>query len=129
MVDSSSLGRRGREREVIDGRGSIDSRAFNERNELVGYTINRSDRHEPMLDVPANRSKWSSSSGHDRSGPSRRESPQRMRNQDLRSLSDTISGRSDFQGNSGSQAVPMSIKVLGALITILLIVLIVILVF
>ena len=128
-ADASFAGKHGRQREVIDGRGSIDSRAFNERNELVGYTINRADRHAPMLDVPADRSKWGSNPGRGRNGIADTAKGMRSRNQDLRRLSDTISGRSDFQGNSGTPAVPTSIKVLGALIVVLLLVLIFILIF
>ena len=124
-TDISSIGKRGRNREVIDGRGSIDSRAFNERNELVGYTINASDQHEPMLDLPATRSKWGSTSNRDSGSGGMRAS----RNQDLRRLSDTISGRSDFQGNQSGPAVPASIKILGAIIIVLLVILILILIF
>lgn len=50
-------------REIIDGRGSIDSRALNERNQLVGYTIDERDRHEPMVDVNESRSRWRSHDG------------------------------------------------------------------
>ena len=55
--------RRNANREVIDGRGSIDSRAFNEKNELVGYTIDEHDRHEPMVDVSESKSRWRSHDG------------------------------------------------------------------
>ena len=133
-TDSSSIGLRGQRREVIDGRGSIDSRAFNERNELVGYTINKADKHEPMLDMPADRSKWGSSSGQIPNNGT--QSVRRFfgagpagRNQDLRRLSDTISGRSDFQGGRNAPAVPLSIIVLSVLIVVLLLVLIFILIF
>ena len=51
-------------RELIDGRGSIDSRALNERNQLVGYTIDERDRHEPMVDVNESKSRWRSHDGH-----------------------------------------------------------------
>ncbi len=50
-------------RQLIDGRGSIDSRAFNERREIVGYTIDDRDRHDPMVDALESRSRWRSQDG------------------------------------------------------------------
>lgn len=122
--------RRGGPREVIDGRGSIDSRAFNERNELVGYTIDVADQHEPAIDVPEGRTRWRSSPGYGFGEVGGIQKRGRLgRNSDLRDLSDAISGRSDFQGNRAGPAVPLSIKLLGALIVILLVILIFLLVF
>ncbi|WP_165061055.1 MULTISPECIES: hypothetical protein [unclassified Adlercreutzia] len=51
-------------REIIDGRGSIDSRALNEKNELVGYTIDERDRHDPMVDINDSKSRWRSHDGN-----------------------------------------------------------------
>lgn len=67
---------RSSDRQLIDARGSIDSRAFNERREIVGYTIDARDRHDPMLDAPETGSRWRSQDGlsvsHQRiSGPQR----------------------------------------------------------
>ncbi len=54
---------RGGNREVIDGRGSIDSRAFNEHQMLVGYTIDARDRHEPDIDSVDSNMRWQSRAG------------------------------------------------------------------
>lgn len=54
---------RGGNREVIDGRGSIDSRAFNEHQMLVGYTIDERDRHQPDLDSVDSNLRWHSRAG------------------------------------------------------------------
>lgn len=61
--DARQRGRSGN-RELIDGRGSIDSRAFNERREIVGYTIDERDRHDPMIDAPESNSRWRSQDGY-----------------------------------------------------------------
>lgn len=54
-------GGRSGSRELIDARGSIDSRAFSERREIVGYTIDERDRHDPILDNSAESStRWRS---------------------------------------------------------------------
>ena len=50
-------------REVIDGRGSIDSRAFNEHQMLVGYTIDERDRHQPDIDSVDSNMRWHSRAG------------------------------------------------------------------
>lgn len=119
-VRSATRPLRGGDREVIDGRGSIDSRAFNERNVLVGYTVDSRDQHEPAIDHPEGRSRWRSQPGHGTMAASRKT--------DLRSLSDTISGRSDYQGQHGREPLPLSIKLLGGLIVVLLVILVVLLV-
>ena len=120
-VLSSTRQNRTSNREVIDGRGSIDSRAFNERNELVGYSIDETDRPEPALDTTSSSSRWNSQSGH---GEGRL-----RRNADLGSLSDAISGRSDYRASKPKLSdIPMSIKLLAALIVVLVIVLVVLLV-
>lgn len=111
-------------REVIDGRGSIDSRAFNERNELVGYSIDEADKPDPMLDTTASASRWNSQSGQGADGRPMR------RNPDLGKLSDAISGRSDYSARGPKLSeIPMSIKLLVVLIVVLLIVLVVLLFF
>lgn len=123
---TSTATRRNGDREVIDGRGSIDSRAFNERNELVGYTVNSNDRHDPMIDHPEGRTRWRSHPGQ--SGLPGRRTGAHSRNADLRNLSDTISGRSDYQGQRDRAAVPLSIKLLGGLIVVLLAILVILLI-
>lgn len=54
---------RGGNREVIDGRGSIDSRAFNEYQMLVGYTIDEHDRRDPELSSVESSLRWRSRAG------------------------------------------------------------------
>ena len=51
--DALSEARRGRalNREVIDGRGSIDSRTFNESHQISAYSRDDRDRHDPMIDI------------------------------------------------------------------------------
>lgn len=120
-------------RELIDGRGSIDSRAFNENNELVGYSIDKRDKPEPLVDAVEAGSRWSSRGGQGfASGEPRRAAPRggrASRRQDLDSLSDTISGRAQYGGSKPSPALPKSAVFLIVLIVILLVVLAVILFF
>lgn len=54
---------RGNNREVIDGRGSFDSRAFNEHQMLVGYAIDERDRHDPELSSVDSNLRWQSRAG------------------------------------------------------------------
>lgn len=112
-------------REVIDGRGSIDSRAFNERNELVGYSIDEHDKPEPLVDSTDSPSRWNSHAGQEFMT---QESRGFRRNADLGSLSDAISGRSDYKAaKPGFADIPMSVKLLSLLIVVLLVVLVVLL--
>lgn len=130
IARNNSVALRSGPREVIDGRGSIDSRALNETNALVGYTINDKDRHDPVIDSFDSPTRWSSTAGHIHGNAKRgRVRTHRSRTADLSHLSDTISSRSDFPGNRTGPAVPMSIVVLGGLIVVLLIVLLVLLFF
>jgi cobalamin biosynthesis Mg chelatase CobN len=50
-------------REVIDGRGSVDSRAFNELNKLVGYSVDKADRPNPAVDGSNPKTRWHSHAG------------------------------------------------------------------
>lgn len=52
-------------RELIDARGSKDSRAFSEYNQLVGYSIDYSDRPDPYVEEGGSKhdTHWHSSSG------------------------------------------------------------------
>lgn len=128
-VFSSHNAGRTSNREVIDGRGSIDSRAFNERNELIGYSIDQQDKPDPLVETPAEHgTRWRSQAGQGFSanggnrGLTRRQS-------DLNRLSDTISGRSDYQSRGPFSSLPTSAKLLILLIIILLGVLIYLLFF
>lgn len=115
-------------REIIDARGSIDSRAFNEKSELVGYSIDGRDKPRPAIDASNPKTKWHSHAGQGfgnapdagASGgipfPSRRN-----RKTDLGALSDTISGRSNYtSGKGGLAGTPFFIKALIVLIVVLL---------
>jgi hypothetical protein len=62
-ADSISRELRGANRDVIDGRGSVDSRAFNELNELVGYSVDKRDRPNPAVDSSNQKTKWHSHAG------------------------------------------------------------------
>lgn len=121
-VFSSRNASRSSNREVIDGRGSIDSRAFNERNELVGYSIDQSDRPDPLVETPADSNgRWKSQAGQGFSPVTNGGNTMGARRPtDLNKLSDTISGRSEYQTKSGFAAIPTSAKFLIVLIIILL---------
>ena len=45
-------------REVIDGRGTIDSRAFSENQIITHKAINKDDRHNPELSSTASSNRW-----------------------------------------------------------------------
>lgn len=118
-------------RELIDGRGSIDSRAFNEKNELVGYSIDNRDKPEPLIDASSTKGKWHSRAGQGANAVTSDQPMRRgfARREDLGSLSDTISGRSEYSSNTGIASIPLIVKVLVVLIVVLLIVLVKILFF
>lgn len=69
MRDALSIEHQNRSpnRELIDARGSVDSRAFSEHDQLIGYSINRADRPDPYLEDAGDKRKthWHSSSGDD----------------------------------------------------------------
>lgn len=123
-------------RRLIDARGSVDSRAFSEYDQLVGYSVDESDRPQPFVDASNPKSKWRSHAGQgfdgtrDRSiGASMQGRPQAM-NQglNLNSLSDAISGK-DAYGNpkNGIAGLPAFVKIAVPVIVVLIIILIVIL--
>lgn len=66
MRDALSCDRQNRSpnRELIDARGSVDSRAFSENNRLVGYSINKADCPEPYFEDAGgkNKTQWHSTS-------------------------------------------------------------------
>ena len=47
-----------KERKVIDGRGTIDSRTFNERQEISNKTIDDRDKHDPEATTTGARNRW-----------------------------------------------------------------------
>ncbi len=107
---------RNRNRDLIDARGSIDSRAFNENQEIVGYTINKEDAHDPLIETNSS-SRWNSRDAQDaRSAPRRR---------NLDNLGSTVTGRTQY--GQKKEGLPGVIKFLILLIIVLLIILLVIL--
>lgn len=122
-------------RQVIDARGSVDSRAFNEKDELVGYSIDDRDRPQPFVDSSNSKSRWRSHAGQgfdgtrDRSAAPTRPSAKR-KGIDLGSLSNAMSGKDAF-GNpkSGIAGLPVFVKIAVPIIVILVLVLIAILFF
>lgn len=130
-VLSANRSNRTSNREVIDGRGSIDSRAFNEKNELVGYSIDKADTPEPAIDASNPKTKWHShagqgfGAGHD---SNRRLFSTNSRSGVLGSISDSISGHADYSNTRRSKSIPTSIKIIGLVILVLIIILVLILV-
>lgn len=119
-------------REVIDARGSVDSRAFNEFNELVGYSIDDRDRPQPFVDSTASKSRWKSHAGQGFDGTRDRSSaPVRPTSRNsgvsLSNLSNTISGK-DSYGNpkAGIAGLPAFVKIAVPVIVVLIIILLVI---
>lgn len=70
MRDALSIEHQNRSpnRELIDARGSVDSRAFSEHDQLVGYSINRADCPDPYVESGGNRhnTHWHSNDGEGR---------------------------------------------------------------
>lgn len=124
MRDALSTQRAARttNREVIDGRGSIDSRAFNEMNRLVSYSVEESDKPDPMIDTSNPKAKWHSHAGD---GANARLS----RRMDLGSLSDTISGRANYGHKSAFSTLPPFVKIAIPVIVILIVILLAIVFF
>lgn len=120
---SAARGARTTNREVIDGRGSIDSRAFNERNQLVSYSVEESDKPDPMIDTSNPKAKWHSHSGD---GASRGRVSRRT---DLGSLSDAISGRANYGRANAFASLPPFVKVAIPVLAVLIIVLVAIVFF
>lgn len=124
MRDALSARRSARttNREVIDGRGSIDSRAFNEQNRMVGYSVSEEDKPAPAVDASNPKAKWRSHAGQGFGNGAR---PRVNRHIDLGSLSDSISGSANYgKGSSPFSSLPPFVRVVIPLLVLLLIVLI-----
>lgn len=129
--DALSETRRGRamNREVIDGRGSIDSRTFNESHQISGYSRDERDRPDPMLDTVTARTNWRSRAGQgfdavpDGGAPTHG-LPMRPRHSSGGvGFSGVMSGRADYSAPGGPLAgIPPFLKVTVPIIVILLIV-------
>lgn len=112
-------------RDLIDGRGSIDSRALHERNELVGYSIDKGDTHDPLIETEGSVSRWRS---RDNASTPKHASPPRERLQNLDNISDALSGSREYgKAANKKPGIPGIIKFLAILIIVLVIALIVIL--
>ncbi len=118
-------------REVIDGRGSIDSRAFNERNELVGYSIDDRDKPQASVDSSYSDTRWHSRAGQGFGNDAARESgsPRRASSdaQRFRAMEGGSASTMGMQRGTFS-SVPLFVKIAVPVIVVLVIVLIVVLV-
>lgn len=134
--DALSESRRGRalNREVIDGRGSIDSRTFNESHQISAYSRDDRDRHDPTIDVMDNRT-WYSRAGQGFAAPAdgmpaapvaRR--PRSSSASDV-GFAGVMSGRANYGGTQGASGVPTFLKVAIPIIVVLLVVIVCLLVF
>ena len=127
--------RRALNREVIDGRGSIDSRTFNESHQISAYSRDDRDRHDPMIDTMDNRT-WYSRAGQGFATPAegapgapapvRR--PRSSRASDV-GFAGVMSGSANYGGAQGGSGVPLFVKVAVPLIVVLLVVIVCLLVF
>ena len=136
--DALSETRRGRalNREVIDGRGSIDSRTFNESHQISAYSRDDRDRPDPMLDTVSARTSWRSRAGQGfdaapEGGMGTHGLPLRPRSAGNVGFSGGVmSGRADYGAPAGPLAgIPLFLKVTIPIIVILLIVILVLVFF
>lgn len=129
--DALSETRRARalNREVIDGRGSIDSRTFNESHQISAYSRDERDRHDPMVNTAPPRTTWRSRAGQGfdaapEGGAGAHGLPLRQRTSSGNvGFSGVMSGRADYSASSSPLAgIPLFLKVTIPVIVILLIV-------
>lgn len=125
--DALSETRRSRalNREVIDGRGSIDSRTFNESHQISDYSHDDRDRHDPMIDTVAARTNWRSRAGQGFEAVSDGGVSAPLRSRASRAsevgFSGVMSGRANYSAPSGPlAAVPSFLKVTVPIIVVLL---------
>lgn len=135
--DALSEERRSRalNREVIDGRGSIDSRTFNESHQISGYSRDDRDRPDPMLDTVSSRTNWRSRAGQgfeaspDTASHGLPLRPRDMRGSGVGFSGGVMSGRADYAASSSRGAgIPLFLKISIPIIAILLVVIIVLLI-
>lgn len=111
-------------REVIDARGSIDSRAFSEMNRLVGYSVEEEDRPDPMVDATNPKAKWHSHAGQGFANDAQMRANRRL---DLGKISDTVSGSAEYgRGAHGFSSLPPFVRIAIPVIAILAIVLLIV---
>ena len=131
--------RRNANREVIDGRGSIDSRTFNESHQISAYSRDERDRHDPMVDTVEARTTWRSRAGQgfdgavDPAGAHAMPAPLRPRGSRASDVgfSGVMSGRANYSAPASGPlaALPTFLKVTIPVIVILLAVIIYLVVF
>lgn len=135
--DALSEARRGRalNREVIDGRGSIDSRTFNESHQISGYSRDERDRPDPMLDTVTARTNWRSRAGQGfEAAPDPAAAhglplrPRETRGAGVGFSGGVMSGRADYSAPRGAGGgIPLFLKITIPIIVILLVVIAVLL--
>ena len=126
-------------REGIDGRGSIDSRTFNESHQISAYSRDERDRHDPMVDTVEARTTWRSRAGQgfdgavDPAGAHAMPAPLRPRGSRASDVgfSGVMSGRANYSAPASGPlaALPTFLKVTIPVIVILLAVIIYLVVF
>ncbi len=117
-------------REVIDGRGSIDSRAFNETHELVGYSIDDRDRPKAAVDASFSKTRWHSRAGQGfsdvpDSGAARHAPARPQRRSEVGFSGGVMSGRANYTApKTGLAGVPLFVKIAVPIIVVLIAVII-----
>ena len=117
-------------REVIDGRGSIDSRAFNETHELVGYSIDGRDRPKAAVDASFSKTRWHSRAGQGfsdvpDSGAARHAPARPQRRSEVGFSGGVMSGRANYTApKTGLAGVPLFVKIAVPIIVVLIAVII-----
>ncbi|MDO4289693.1 MAG: hypothetical protein Q4C41_00490 [Eggerthellaceae bacterium] len=134
--DALSASRAGRStnREVIDARGSIDSRAFNEQGELVGYTTDERDKPRAAVDDSFTQTRWHSRAGQGFSdvpdSGARRRGGAAPRGEGVGFSGGVMSGRAQYAAPKGGirgafASLPLFVKIAIPVIVALVIVLVV----
>ncbi|MDO4842042.1 MAG: hypothetical protein Q3982_05130 [Phoenicibacter congonensis] len=106
---------RTKERTVIDGRGTIDSRTFNESQEISSVTNDERDQHDPMITTTESNRRWNTRSN---SVPSRE--PRLMSSSDQNGMLEP-----GFLGTL--QSLPPFVKIAIPIILVLLIIVLILL--
>lgn len=126
------------DREVIDGRGSIDSRTFNESHQISSLSHDERDRPRAAIDASMTQTRWHSRAGQGfdavpdagalsslpgrvRSGAATHRAPS-----GVGFSGGVVSGRGDYAGIGGGflSGVPLFFKVTVPIIVVLLVILI-----
>lgn len=136
--DALSGSRRGRttNREVIDGRGSIDSRAFNETHELVGYSIDERDKPRAAVDDSFASTRWHSRAGQGfsdvpDSGSARPGSQRAPRRSNVGLSGGVMSGRANYTPARGGvlgalAGLPLPVKIIVPILVVVLVIVLIV---